>query len=165
VGGFGAEVGVPPPPPGPGVAPPFAAPPSERSRKRMWIGLGVAGLVLVVCCAGGLFGVGVYAVANNDLASRQATTVVTQYLDALHAEDYRTAQAKLCDDLAQRTPVAQVAEQARREPFTAYRLDPPQVAQTAEVTAHLTGPDGQPFTHTYTVEPADTGEWRICGIR
>src|SRR5437016_152585 len=45
---------VPSPPRGPGVAPPFAAPPTDRSRKSLWIGLGVGALLLVLCCVGGV---------------------------------------------------------------------------------------------------------------
>ena len=60
-GGVGLDPNVPAPPPGPGAAPPFAAPPTDRNKRGLWIGLIAGGLALVLCCVGGVFGIAVLA--------------------------------------------------------------------------------------------------------
>lgn len=159
-----ADVGVPAPPPGPGVAPPFAAPPTDRSRRGLWIGLGVGGLVLLLCCAGGLVGIGVLLVGATEQAKRQATEVVKVYLTALREGDYRTAHAQYCARLARGVSREELAAQARREPFTDFRLDEPRLANAVEVTAHLTITGGGETTRTFFLETAGQ-QLQICEVR
>jgi hypothetical protein len=163
-GGTGTEVGVPPPPPGPGVAPPFAAPPADRSRRALWIGLGVGGALLLLCCVGGLFGIGVLVVSTTEEAKRQASKVVTVYLDALRAGDYRTAHAQYCDSLADDVSREELAAQARREPFSDYSLDEPRFIEYIEVTARLLTSGGE-RRRTFLVDTAGGQDLKICGIR
>ena len=92
----GPDGEVPAPPRGPGVAPPFAAPPTDRNRRGLWIGLGVGGLVLVLCCVGGLFGFGLILVSGAEKVKTEAHQVVTDYLSALQREDYNKAYDLLC---------------------------------------------------------------------
>jgi len=135
VGGVGPEAGVPGSPPGPGVAPPFAAPPTDRSRRGLWIGLGIGAVVLVLCCVGGLAGFGVVLVAGTQQAKRQATEVVTTYLDGLRDGNVRTAHEQLCRDLAARLPVETLEREARQRPIDTYELSEPRIAQAIEVDA------------------------------
>jgi hypothetical protein len=158
-----ADAGVPAPPPGPGVAPPFAAPPSDKSRRGLWIGLGVGGLVLLLFCAVGLFGIGVLVVGATDQAKREATQVVTSYLNALQAGRYDRAHAYYCDRLAREVTRVELAAEARREPFTDFRLDDPRIANGVEVAAHLTTSGGE-VTKTFYLETAGQ-ELQICAIR
>jgi hypothetical protein len=158
-----ADVGVPAPPPGPGVAPPFAAPPSDKSRRGLWIGLGVGGLVLVLCCVGGLVGIGVLVVGATDQAKRQATEVVTVYLTALRNGDYRTAHAQYCDRLAGQTTREELAAETRAQPFTDFRLDEPRLTNAIEVTAHLTTRSGE-VDKIFLLDTAGQ-DLQICGIR
>jgi hypothetical protein len=101
--GGGAEVrgavssAQPPvPPPGPGVQVPFGAPPGERDRRRLWIGLGVGGALLAICCVGGIFGFGALVVQTSRGLLNEATTVVGDYLDGLRRGDYPYAYDQLC---------------------------------------------------------------------
>src|SRR5437899_7527140 len=87
---------VPAPPPGPGVRTPFAAPPTERDRKRLWISLGVGALLLVLCCAGGIVGFGALVVAQNKAIPQEAVTVVDRDLSGLRARNYQQAYDQLC---------------------------------------------------------------------
>lgn len=87
---------VPAPPPGPGVVTPFAAPPRDRDLKGLWIGLGVGGLVLALCCVGGVLGIGFLIPYADDLGKGQVAAVVKEYLTALQEEDYAQAHDYLC---------------------------------------------------------------------
>ena len=84
-------------PPGPGVVPPFAAPPTEGRTRRMWYGLGAGAVALVLCCGlGGLALVGV-AVTLPEALNEQARAVVSEYLGAVQRQDYGAAYNLLCD--------------------------------------------------------------------
>src|SRR4051794_15605559 len=83
--GFPGPPGVPGPPeplppPGPGVTPPFTAPPSDRDRRGLWLGLGVAAVMLVLCCVGGAVGVGLLAVSTSRQVQTTARATVVRYL-------------------------------------------------------------------------------------
>src|SRR5690242_11629930 len=89
---------VPAPPQGPGVYPPFPAPPVEGKGKRIGLGLGVGAGVLVLVCGGGLAAlIGVGISASGSLQER-AHVAVSQYLDALHDQKYDKAYQLLCDE-------------------------------------------------------------------
>ena len=143
VGGVGVDSDVPAPPPGPGAAPPFAAPPTDRNKRGLWIGLIVGGLVLVLCCVGGVFGIGLFYVGTIERAKTQATAAVEAYLDAVLAEDYELAHQQLCSRLAARISADELESRERREPFTQYVLDEPTVAETVDVLAHLNTSAGE----------------------
>src|SRR3954471_21227173 len=89
---------VPPPPPGPGVVAPFSAPPRDRDRRGLWIGLGVGGLILVLCCVGGIVGIVLLLPYADSLGKAQVAAVVEDYLTAVRDRDYTTARRQLCDD-------------------------------------------------------------------
>jgi hypothetical protein len=141
-GGVGINADVPAPPPGPGAAPPFAAPPTDRNKRGLWIGLGIGGLVLLLCCVGGAFGIGVLVIGGTEQVKRQAETTVTTYLDAVQAQRWEVAHQQLCGRLAARLSPAQLAAQERRQPFTSYTLEEPTLAETIDVVAHLATSSG-----------------------
>src|SRR5690348_7047319 len=97
-----AVEGPEPPPQGPGVTPPFAAPPVDRSRRSLWIGLIVGGLALVLCCAGGLFGFGLVVVAGTNQQQQQAKDTVSTFLKDAQNQDFEQAHSLLCAQLARR---------------------------------------------------------------
>lgn len=154
---------VPPPPQGPGVAAPFAAPPSDRNKRGMWIGLGVGALVLLLCCVGGVVGVGVVVVSVTDQMKRQSTEVVTTYLESLLDRDFGTARRQLCEDLARDLTRERLSQQMRERPFTGYRLDKPNVGAALEVTAHLTVTGGEVIERYELAAEGDIV--KICAIR
>jgi hypothetical protein len=89
---------IPAPPQGPGVYPPFPAPPVEGRGKRIGWGIGVAVGVAVLVCGGGtaaLVGIGISA--SGSLQER-AQAAVGDYLDAVKAKRYDEAYGLLCDD-------------------------------------------------------------------
>jgi hypothetical protein len=156
-------VGVPAPPQGPGVAPPFAVPPRDRDSKRLWIGLGIGGALLVLCCVGGIAGIGVLAAGGDSIARSQATSVVRTFLEAIQEEKYADAYAELCDEVAERVSLADFERRYRSD-----RLDSFEVGQvtptntTIVVDASLHWRDRGTVAASYTLVPA-TPVLKICG--
>jgi hypothetical protein len=158
------EPGVPVPPPGPGVTPPFTAPPADRNRRGLWIGLGVGALVLVLCCAGTLAGFGLLVVGTTRQVQQQATQVVGDYLDALQTGDYETAYAYLCSEAQGNVTAREFAtlQEARPRP-TAYRLLQPEIGNTIIVPADVRYDDGTSARSRFELEQESGGqELRIC---
>jgi len=153
----------PPPPPGPGVTPPFAAPPADRDRRRLWIGLGAGAAVLLLCCVGGLVGLGVVIVSAVKQGEREATTVVTTYLDAMRAGEPETAYDQLCRDFAATTSVADLQEQIEDQPIESFQLGEPELIQAVEIDAQVRYDDGSTGTLRFFVD-IDRSEYRICDI-
>jgi hypothetical protein len=162
-GGVGLDPNVPAPPPGPGAAPPFAAPPTDRNKRGLWIGLIVGGLALVLCCVGGVFGIGVLVVGSTEQAKNQATTSVTNYLNATHDGDWEAARRELCSRLAARYSAAQLEAQEAQLRFTSYTLDEPVIADAVEVLAHLNTSSGE-VQRLFLLDTEGT-RLAICGIR
>ncbi|MER7892367.1 hypothetical protein ABTX15_21345 [Micromonospora sp. NPDC094482] len=115
--------GAPAPPPGPGVSPPFAAPPTEGRRARLWLGLGVGALALVLCCGGGGAAVVGLAVSGVQAVREQGRTVSTDYYQALVDRNYGEAYDQLCDDAQRRESRPEFERRVAAEPQVAgYRV-------------------------------------------
>jgi hypothetical protein len=161
--GGGVDTDVPAPPPGPGAAPPFAAPPTDKNRRGLWIGLITGGLLLVLCCVGGVVGIGVLVVGSTEQAKNQAEATVAAYLDAVQAEDWDTAHQQLCSGLAAQISPSQLASREQRQPFTSYRLDEATLSESVDVVAHLTTSAGE-VRRLFELYTEDT-RLVICAIR
>ena len=155
-------VGVPPPPPGPGVAPPFAVPPRDRDSKRLWIGLGIGGLLLVLCCAGGIAGIGVLAAGGDSIARSQASSVVRTFLEAVREENYSDAYAELCDQITERVTLADFERVYGAEKLESYVVGTVNATNTITVDATLTWEDRGTVEARYTLVPA-APVLKICG--
>jgi hypothetical protein len=168
-GGAPASVGVdvPPPPAGPGVQVPFGAPPGERDRRRLWIGLGVGGALLALCCVGGIFGFGALLVQTSRNLTNQATTVVTSYLGALRDSEYAKAYEQLCAGLRRQVSLESFAASQREVPRVLnFTLDAPQPqGSSVWVQAHVNREDGpQEPAFRLVQEGRGTVALKICGI-
>jgi hypothetical protein len=135
--------GVPPPPPGPGAAPPFAAPPTERDKRRMWIGLGIGALVLLLCCAGGVGGVGVVIKAGIEDSKRQAAATVEAYLEAVLDGNTRGARVHVCSNLGAGTSASELVSRTSATDFTGYTIGKAEITSTIDVPATLSTPRGE----------------------
>jgi hypothetical protein len=144
---------------------PFAAPPTERNVKRMWITIGVSGAVLLLCCAGGVVGFGVLGVATGQATTTEARNTVRDFLDGLARRDYRKAYDQVCGTVRGRETLAQFTARERGlspvEGFTVSqptadgtRLRVPAVVRTPVATS----------TEVYTViTDRQAGALRVCG--
>jgi hypothetical protein len=156
---------VPPPPPGPGVAPPFAAPPIEGRNVRIWIGLGVAGLAALLCCGGGTAAFVGLILTSTEALNEQARTVVGDYLDALKEEEYAEAYRLLCDEAQDDESQGEFADRVSREPdIVSYTLHDMLIADfTLEADVRYAGGSGDSLRFVL-VQDQRTGELEVCGI-
>lgn len=154
-------VGVPAPPQGPGVAPPFAVPPRDRDSKRLWIGLGIGGLILVLCCAGGIAGIGVLAAGGDSIARSQATSVVRTFLEAVKQEKYSDAYAELCDQITERLTLDDFQRAYGADKLDSYTVGAVDTTSTITVDATLNW-HNRTTDARYTLVPA-APVLKICG--
>lgn len=103
-------------PAGPGVRPPFAAPPTEGRTIRLWLGLGVAALAVLLCCGGGSVAVVGFGIAATEAINEQAQVVVGDYFEALRDEEYDAAYALLCEQARARESPAAFERRVAGEP-------------------------------------------------
>jgi hypothetical protein len=162
-----APVGPPLPPPGPGVVPPFAAPPTEGRTKRLWLGLGAAGLFALLACGGGVAAVAGLFVVGVRAIDEQARVVVTDYVEALQRAEYGDAYALLCDD---RQLAQSPADFARAESL-APRIDRFLVHETETgatdivVPVDVTYATGSSSTLSFLMaQDSGTGGLEVCGV-
>jgi hypothetical protein len=155
------------PPRGPGVVPPFAAPPSEGRSSRLWLGLGAAGLALVLCCGGGVAAVAGLLVAGTRAIDEQAKIVVTDYLDAVSAEEYGEAYNLLCPDLRQRESLAAFERRVEAEPeISSFEVGDTDLTSTTDIVVPVQvsyaagGTDSLRFVME---QDSRTGGLLVCG--
>ena len=156
---------VPAPPAGPGVRVPFAAPPSDRDRKRLWITLGVGGAALALCCAGGVVGLGALAVAEGKAIPAEAKGVVTAFLDGLSKNDFRRAYDQVCTSRQDNQTFDQFKAQEQDNPrVRSFQIQDPTVLTDRILVPAAVQTDGGSATEQYTViEDRQAGEMRVCG--
>ncbi|GAA1027893.1 hypothetical protein GCM10009557_10960 [Virgisporangium ochraceum] len=139
-GGVGVDPGpsVPPPPPGPGAAPPFASPPTERDKRRTWVAIGVAAAVLVLCCVGGVGGIGVVIWGGVEQSKDQAAAVVGEFLDRIDQSESAEARRLVCEDLPPRVSANELVNRTASIEFRSYEVGEPTITNTIDVPVTLT---------------------------
>jgi len=158
--------GPPEPPPGPGVVPPFPAPPVEGRSARLWWGLGAAGLATLLCCGGGLAaGIGL-GVTGARAIDEQAQSAVGEYLDALRSGRYGEAYEALCPRLRERETPRQFASRMAAQPrITEYDLGETQLTAEIVVPAEVRYAGGEEDSVEFGLEQdTGTGELEVCRI-
>ncbi|MBQ0903854.1 hypothetical protein [Micromonospora sp. U21] len=156
---------APAPPPGPGVAPPFAAPPTEGRRTRLWIGLGVGALAVLLCCGGGGAAVVGLAVTGVQAIREQGRTVTSDYYQALVERNYGRAYDQLCDDAQRRESRPEFERRAAAEPqVAAFRVgDVDTTSLTVPVDVTLDGGDREQ-QQVSLGQDGQTGGMEVCGV-
>ena len=152
----------PAPPPGPGVVPPFAAPPRDQDRRRLWWGLGIGAVVLVLVCGGGVVGLGLFAAGSEDLVRSQAMSTVRSYLDDVRAADYSDAYDLLCDDVTAGLSESGFASRMRDDRLTGYTVLSASVAPQITVSTTLRFASGTSHNQTYPLVQSSNG-LKVCG--
>lgn len=153
------------PPLGPGVAPPFAAPPTEGGRTRLWLGLGVGALAVLICCGGGGAAIIGLAVSNVQAVAEQGRTVTDDYYQALVEKDWSKAYDQLCDDARRRESRPEFEQRVATEPqISGYRVGKVDT-QTLTVPVNVTLAGGKQEAQTVTLAPdKQTGAMEVCGV-
>lgn len=161
--------GPPPPPPGPGVQPPFAAAPVEGRSARLWLGLGVAGALLVLCCGGGLVSITGLVVTSVQALDEQAQRAVADYLDAEIESAWEDAYQQLCEQDRQAETLAQyrqrVAQLPRIEDYTlgSVAFTPAGEVQLPADVEYVDG--GSERLRVPLLQNPQTGAFEVCGLR
>ena len=159
------DADVPPSPPsGPGVLVPFLTPPTDgrrRRRGRAWLFVGLALVIVVIGCVGGL-GTLFYSAAKV-VTDRQQDTVV-DYLTAVQAQDYPKAYAMLCPRERDRRSLDQFEASFADQPkISSFEVATPSMSETA-VRATVRYADGTSDTLRFTLwQDAQTGQFQVCG--
>lgn len=156
---------VPAPPQGPGVQPPFPAPPVEGRGKRVGLSIGIAIGVVVLVCGGGLAAVIGILASTQGAAQERAHAAVGGYLNALRDGKYDKAYDLLCDDARRTESQAAFRQRVTGEPvvqtYTMGRFDI--VTWTMPVDAtYDNGTSAQ--LEAYLGTDQDTGEFEVCEI-
>ena len=162
---------VPGPPPGPGVRPPFVAPPTDGTRQRRWLALGLAGAAALVCCVGGLFGAGGLLVLGNQMVLDEARATVSSYLAAIRDKDYAGAYGLLCDSEQANIDEAEFVNMQERSPLRSFTVGETVLESLGDgdrlvVPASLQYTDGRSDSVSYLLDQdTSTGAFEVCGRR
>jgi hypothetical protein len=161
------SVPAPAPPQGPGVYPPFPAPPTEGRGLRVGLGLGIGAAVLLLVCGGGVAAVvGLVSVASRAV-NEQAHVVVGEYIANVQAKRYTEAYDAQCQDAKDRETRAEFASRvAADEPIAAYRVGDANLATVdLSVPVDVTYSDGTGGQlQVYLGQNRETGAFQVCGV-
>jgi hypothetical protein len=156
----------PPPPQGPGVHPPFPAPPVEGRGRRIGVGLGVGGAVLLlVCGGGGAAAVGLISVMTSAL-NEQADVVVTDYLESLRDREWSQAYDQLCETAKQEESESEFTSRvSTAELITSWDVGSVDLnGSTAPVTVTYSDGDTAELK-AYLEQNRSTGGFEVCSVK
>jgi hypothetical protein len=152
---------------GPGVQPPFPAPPTEGRGRRIGLGLGIGGAVLALFCGGGVAaGVGLFSVGGKAL-NEQAHKVVTSYFTDVQNKRYSQAYAQQCADVREQESQAEYAARvAATEPITGFQVGDVNIADVdLTVPVAVRYDDGRSGTLRVSLgQNSKTGQFQVCGV-
>lgn len=153
-------------PPGPGAVPPFAAPPVEGRTARVWIGLSVAALALLLCCGGGTVALVGLLVTGSEALNEQAQATVDDYFAAVSQQDFTAAYRMLCADAQRGETADEFAERLSEQPeVDSYSVGQATITNPIVVPVEVTYTDGGGDTLRVTLnQDTGTGELEVCGI-
>ena len=155
----------PPPPQGPGVIPPFPAPPVEGRGRRVGLGLSLgAGVLVLVCGAGVAAAVGLTRVMTSAL-NEQAEVVVGDYLEALRDREWSRAYDQLCDQAqGQETESEFTSRVSTTEAITSWDIGNVELVQLSAPVA-VTYADGDTADlRAYLGQNRQTGGFEVCSV-
>jgi hypothetical protein len=158
---------APAPPQGPGVFAPFPAPPTEGRGRRIGLGFGIGGAIVVLVCGGGVAaGVGLLTVMSSAL-NEQAHVVVGDFFDAVKAKRYGEAYNSQCADVKNQETQAQFTSRITAiDPIASYKVgDVDLTSVNLSVPVQLTYASGGGEQVMVDLgQDRDTGAFQVCGI-
>ena len=158
---------APEPPQGPGVYPPFPAPPVEGRGRRIGLGLGIGAAVGLLVCGGGIAAVIGLGASITGALDEQAHVVVGDYFEAIEAKKYDEAYGMLCESEQVRQTQAEFVSSAEAaEPIENHSVgDLDLAAVNLTIPVQVTYTDGQTATlDVYLEQNPDTGQFQVCGV-
>jgi hypothetical protein len=131
----------------------------------VWLGLGVAGLAVVLCCGIGIASVVGLVVTGTAALNEQAHSAVENYLQAVGARRYGEAYRQLCRELRERQSQREFTAQVSAQPrVSEYELRRTEVGQDGDavVPARVTYDNNTIAEINFRVTQEDA-EIRFCG--
>ncbi|MEU8315335.1 MULTISPECIES: hypothetical protein [unclassified Micromonospora] len=137
--------------------------PPKKSKRTLFIVLGV---VLALCCSGGVFGGFLLFRVVKD-ATGPARSAAETFAEAIVDRDYPAAYRQLCTRVRERFSEEEFAQQRASQPeFTGYAITGINVSNnnglvSGSTTIRFTPEVGNKVTQEFPMVKED-GEWRIC---
>jgi len=160
---------APAPPRGPGVRPPFVAPPTDGARHRRGMAAVLAIVAAIVCCLGGIAGVVGVVVLGDRAVDEMARTTVADFYQGIMDAKYPSAYRLLCDGERQRSvsSLRKFKDLVEDGPeIVGYEVGELQIPDletlTIGVRLEFKGSDPRQVKLNLA-QDMDTGEFRICG--
>jgi hypothetical protein len=160
--------GPPPVPGGPGVRPPFAAAPVEGRTARLWLSLGVAGALLVLCCGAGIAAVAGLAITGTQAINEQAQRTADDYLSARVDGDWEEAYEQRCQRDRQAESLRAYTERVSALPrIESYELGQIEISPRGDlrlpaVVDYVDG--GSERLLVPLDQNPETGQFEVCGF-
>ncbi|WP_432978385.1 hypothetical protein [Dactylosporangium sp. CA-233914] len=154
---------VPPPPRGPGVVAPFASPPRDRDLRGLWIGLGVGGLIMVLCCVGGVIGIAFLLPYADSIGKGQVAAVVENYLTAVRDRDFVAARRQLCESEQRTHSLGWFSDHFGANPVTDFTVNADDVVISNRITVPARVEEGSQWTQKEFLMQQDGAQYVICG--
>lgn len=145
--------------------PPFVAPPRDGATRRRTVAWVLAGVAVLVICAGGLVGLGGLAVFGTQMIIDQSRAAVTDHLTAVQNGDYQAAYEALCDAERERVSLAEF-RRLQEEPgeIISFTVHEPQITEQIVVPADVRYADGAERRVRFLLEQdTETGAFEVCG--
>jgi hypothetical protein len=147
------------------VVPPFVAPPTDGTRQRRWLAVGLAGGATLVLCLGGLVGFGGLLVFGSQMVVEQSHTAVTGYLTAIKGRNYDAAYNKMCPAERNKISKSEFERNLGLQPdISSFAVAQPAVGDQIVVPATINYADGTAQTVQFVVEQdTSTSDFEVCG--
>ncbi len=110
--------------PGPGVVPPFVAPPREGVKRRRWVGVGIGVAIAVLCCGGGGAGFFGLLVTIKNQRFSDAQSVVTQYMTDKQGGHFAAAYQLLCIEVKREFTLSEFTSEVDETPILDFDVQP-----------------------------------------
>ena len=155
---------VPPPPPGPGVQPPFVAPPTDGIRQRRWLGLGLAAAVAVILCVGGVVGVAALGIFGQQMVAERSQAAVSDYLTQLQRREFDKAWSLLCPAEKRRVNTTSFERLWLDRPqISTFTVGEATIGNTVVVPAQVDNADGTSQALEFPMaQDSSTGDFQVC---
>jgi hypothetical protein len=155
---------IPPPPPGPGVQPPFVAPPTDGIRQRRWLAIGLAAGVVVVLCAGAVVGIGALGIFGQQMVAERSQAAVSDYLTQLQKRDFDHAWSLLCPAEQRRVNTTSFERLWQARPrISTFTVGKAAVGNTVVVPARVDNTDGTSDALRFPMEQdPSSGDFQVC---
>jgi hypothetical protein len=142
------------------------APPTDGTRQRRWVAIGLSIGAGVLVCIGGVAGLGGLAVLGSQMLREQAQDTVTEYLTGLRDGQWDHAYGELCDDLQRAVSPQRFADEQSALPrVQTFEVGAPDFSRepfTVAASVTRTGGDVDDIDYIVWQDPT-TGGFEVCG--